>query len=301
MRGLLSPVIVVAALVVAASAGPATSRVALPPPGTIVFGRGDTDADCHGSLWEIGTDGTNARPLVDSGAGECDPDPSPDGTRLAFASRRGGGSSIWVADADGTDPRRVTSGGTDFKPSWSPDGTQLAFERRRGANDYELFVVNADGTGLRAIHGGPDFDGTPDWGPAAGDLLIASAGRKGLGPTATRCDGTALYRLEPDGSRVRRLTRCGWESLMPQWSPDGSAIAWARGVPGSDTFSLAVMNADTTGVRILDPLGEGPGWSPDGRWLVYARDGSLYAIGRDGSGLTRLTAGFQDDAPRWRL
>lgn len=179
--------------------------------------------------------------MLVNGRDDCDPDPSPDGTRLAFASRLGGGpSSIWVADADGTHPRRVTRGGTDFKLAWSPDGSRIAFERQHGPNDYELLVVNADGTGLRSIRGGPGFDGTPDWSPTDGDLLIGSSGRKGLGSAAIRCKGSALYRLDPEGSNVRRLTRCGRESILPQWSPDGSALAWARGTPYGGPFALAV-------------------------------------------------------------
>ena len=235
--------------------------------------------------------------MLVNGRDDCDPDPSPDGTRLAFASRLGGGpSSIWVADADGTHPRRVTRGGTDFKLAWSPDGSRIAFERQHGPNDYELLVVNADGTGLRSIRGGPGFDGTPDWSPTDGDLLIGSSGRKGLGSAAIRCKGSALYRLDPEGSNVRRLTRCGREvDSKPQWSPDGSALAWARGTPygGPLRARSKRVDADTTGlIRILDPHGEGAGWSPDGQWIVYVPGtGRLSTRSvRDGAGRIRLTS-----------
>jgi TolB protein len=290
--------LVTCVVVLAAFAAPtATPRVTLPAAGTIVFGRGDVHVDCHGSLWEIQTDGTNAHELVDSGEGDCDPDVSPDRAKLAFASVLGGNGSIWVANVDGTNAHRVSRGGDDYQPAWSPDGKRIAFERALG-DDWELFVMNADGTGLRRIPGGTGFDGTPDWNAVDGDLLVTSSGRTGLGRTAIRCSCSALYRLEPDGSHVRRLTRRGRESLLPQWSANGSAIAWARQSTGGN-FSLAVANANTSGFRIIDTIGEDAGWSPDGRWIAYSRAGSLYLIRSNGGDRIRLTSGFYADAPKW--
>jgi Tol biopolymer transport system component len=78
---------------------------------------------------------------------------SPDGSRIVLAIRSGTGDrGLYVVNADGTDLHRI-AGGRDnpFNPIWSPDGTQIAF---LGAfpGGPELFVMNADGSGIFRIH-----------------------------------------------------------------------------------------------------------------------------------------------------
>ena len=80
------------------------------------------------------------------------PEWSPGGSRLAFerrlACKRSCLPSLWTMNADGTGQRRLTTG---EEPAWSPDGTKLAFTRRKyDLGDFlGIFVVNADGSGLR--------------------------------------------------------------------------------------------------------------------------------------------------------
>lgn len=110
-----------------------------------------TDAD--GWLRVVDADGSNAHQLGSLKGGGVDW--SPDGTKLAYDDR-----GIWVADADGSNARQLTTYPQDFNPHWSPDGQSLVFESNRndfdpkdhgGLFEGELFVVNADGTGLRPL------------------------------------------------------------------------------------------------------------------------------------------------------
>ena len=64
--------------------------------------------------------------LASSTRVESSPDISPDGLRIAFTSNRSGSNEVWLADADGANPKQLTALGTTTHPRWSPDGRHLA-------------------------------------------------------------------------------------------------------------------------------------------------------------------------------
>ncbi len=75
---------------------------------------------------------------------------SPDGRRLAFVVARVGDAQIYLMNADGSAPRRITPSGLNLLPTWSPDGQSIAFlGSRDGA--LSVYVMNADGTGQRRL------------------------------------------------------------------------------------------------------------------------------------------------------
>jgi Tol biopolymer transport system component len=101
-------------------------------------------------------DGEDVRRLDSSPsqAPEVEPAWSPDGSRLAFGTLRDppvGNTEIYVAEPDGTYRRITDYWGRDVSPSWSPDGTRIAFTRGPSAFRAEVWIVNADGTGLRQL------------------------------------------------------------------------------------------------------------------------------------------------------
>ena len=75
---------------------------------------------------------------------------SPDGTKIAFISTKGGGTpQIYVANADGSNVKQLTEGSSNANPAWSPDGRKIIFSSNRGKKnegEYDLFVMNADGS-----------------------------------------------------------------------------------------------------------------------------------------------------------
>jgi len=112
------------------------------------------------TVYTIGIDGSGLRKLV-TGAGM--PAYSPDGTQLAYVR----GDGIWVSDADGTNPRRVTETGGDARPAWSPRGRLIAFERRVDGHT-SIHAVKPDGTGERTLVSSPRYDASlPSWRAAA--------------------------------------------------------------------------------------------------------------------------------------
>jgi Tol biopolymer transport system component len=85
---------------------------------------------------------------------------------------------LWVADADGSNPRQVTRlGGANFAPFFHPDGERIIFasnhENPRGRN-FDLYIVGVDGSGLERVTASPDFDGFPMFSPDGRQLVFAS-------------------------------------------------------------------------------------------------------------------------------
>ena len=117
-------------------------------PGLIAF------SSLMGGSWEIVTiraDGQDQTNLTGSSQHEFSPAWSPDGTRIAYSRVFGTDEDVFVMDEDGSNQTNLTQGSQalNVDPAWSPDGTRIVFARHRGGSD--LFVMNADGSGLRQL------------------------------------------------------------------------------------------------------------------------------------------------------
>ena len=165
---------------------------------------------------------------------------SPDGKRIAYASE----GHINIVDAVGGEPVRLTraEGYYDVGPSprWSTDGARLAFASVVDGNNLEVFIVNADGSGLTNVTWNSAWDGPPSWSPDGTRLAFAST--RAASP-ANRGD---VNVVEVDGTNVKRLTSIGADA--PAWSPDGRQIIF------DSDGKLHVMNADGSSVgRLTTP------------------------------------------------
>lgn len=257
-------------------------------------------ADAQSADFEIVTvnaDGTGETNLTNNPALDAGPQWSPDGSRIAFQSRRSDEGDVWIMNADGSSPFNVTNNEAAFElhPSWSPDGTKIAYMSRTPFD--QIFVINADGTNNTFIAGTADADaGFPSWSPDGTKIAFA-----------TSRDGNAeIYVMNADGSNPVNLTQHAGFDLSPVWSPDGTKIAWFTTRDGNG--EIFVMNADgsnpvnVTRHAALDRMG---GWSPDGRYLVFSsdRDGNdeIYVTTVDGFFVRRVTVNPAEDlSPVWR-
>lgn len=91
--------------------------------------------------------------VADTGANSIDANYSPDRTRMVYASDRAGAGNydVFVADADGSNPVRLTrEPGMDIQPVWTPDGQRVIFLSTRGGS-RQIYAMRADGSGVRQI------------------------------------------------------------------------------------------------------------------------------------------------------
>lgn len=117
-------------------------------------------------IYTLDPDGTGApEPLTDNSEEERGPTWSPDGTRIAFACRRGGPDfEICTMNADGNDQAQLTNNAApDLTPTWSPDGSEIAFHRPV-AGRFQLFKMNANGTGVQQLTNTPGLNLFANWG-----------------------------------------------------------------------------------------------------------------------------------------
>jgi len=160
---------------------------------------------------------------------------SPDGTQIAFASKRDGDWDIYVMGADGTHIRPLTdSPGIETKPSWSPDGSKIAFDSGASYN-RDIFIMDADGSNPELVARADG--GWPAWSPDG--TRIAFFGRLAGNPD--------IYVMNVDGTNMTRLTENNVEDWEPSWSTDGEWLLYVSGaVPdiyvmradGSETYRL---------------------------------------------------------------
>jgi Tol biopolymer transport system component len=269
------------------------------PAKAVLYDRGASEDDECGTIWSIDPTTGETDPVIDRGHGDCDPDWAPDGQRFAFASDRGFGTAIYIADSTGSNIVQVTHprlGAKDYMPAWSPNGKRIAFERYVPAREaYDLYVVNSDGSNLRQLATGHGFDGTPSWSPD-GRILFVSDRPHGAEKLCESCGALFVLRI---GGTAKRLTARRFNALMPAWSPNGKYIAWVRSRSINETGSLYAMHANGTAARRIDVDGGSPAWSPDSRTIVYSGDDGLRLVRLDGHGRRVLThdGGF---GPSWR-
>jgi Tol biopolymer transport system component len=167
--------------------------------------------------------------------------------RIAFASDRRAGEDldIWSMRPTGDNPVNLTadSEADEFGPSWRPDGRKVAFMSNRVTatnpeGDFEIYLMNANGSGVRQLTANGFDDEFPSWSPDGRNLVF----QRDFDPVIGQVDYD-LFTMKADGTHQRNLTRSpGINDQDADWSPDGRRIAFAT--DRDENFEIYTMRAD---------------------------------------------------------
>lgn len=181
-------------------------------------------------------------------------DMSPDGTKIAFASARGGvGMDIWVVNRDGSGLRQLTTNtAIDNAPRWSPNGTQIAFVSDR-SGDPRIFTMSADGLQQTALPTGCGRADRPTWAPSLTGLMIAYTCASGSGHDIDVYDFST--------KQARRITDSVGTNESPTFAPNGRHVMFFTTRWGKK--QIAEVDIDGKNLRQLTRQGNNdyPSWS----------------------------------------
>ena len=193
---------------------------------------------------------------------------SPDGERIAFASRRSGPQGIFVADADGSNvkPLYVKEGELAGSPRWSPDGQRLVFDSTL-AGHVDVFVISAQGGAPLRVTKASSDDALASWS-RDGQWIYFSSDRSGR---------YEVWKISPTGGEPVQVTREG--GGVPFESADGKHVYHVKDfeLQRTSVWKVAVAGGEET--QVLEPVF---------RWSIAVTEKGLYYIEPPDAGLADL-------------
>lgn len=248
---------------------------------TIIF-------DLLGDLYTMPIEGGAATRIMGGLSFESQPVYSPDGKSIAFLSDRSGIENLWIADADGSNPRAISKDGRTndrpqimVSPAWTPDGQYIVVSKSRPPDPgtFWLFMYHRDGgTGVRvgaAPPPQPSADAPPNPQAPPPNRMGAAVSPDGRFIYYAQRSGTftynaqfplwQIYRHDRDNGEASQVTNARGSAMRPLLSPDGKWLVY--GTRHKTQTGLRVRNIESGAER----------------WLVYpiTRDDQESRASRD--------------------
>jgi TolB protein len=196
-------------------------------------------------------------------------EPGPFNSRLVFVRKEGRDKSLWVAEPDGSDPRRVTAPGTlNILPNWDHEGRALYFTSyARGTPD--LYRVAASGGRWTAISRREGLNTGAAVSP--GPVRLGKKTYARLIALSLSKDGNSeIYLLDEGGRIVKRLTNHWGIDTSPSWSPDSRRIAYVSNRGGSpQIYAVDVASGARQRLTFQGNYNQTPAWSPKGDLIAF--------------------------------
>lgn len=233
--------------------------------------------------------------------------PGSNGAVVWQREQRNGPPHLWVANADGSAPRRVfgSRDRAEFEGAFSPTAPGLLVFSRGGRAPYseDLYAGDlATGRATRILRA-TSADIAPTVSPDGTRIAYFAAPRPKRLREGQRGPAEAIHVVNLDGTGDRAITPRNRSSVDPDWSPDGTLITYTETrfvTTNRGETRVMVVNADGTGRRALTSYGGfdeiNPKWTPDGQTIVFERlkrsgtKSDIVAIGAAGGPVRRILA-----------
>ena len=269
------------------------------PAGQIAF---VTDRDGNNEIYNMDADGSNAINLTNHLANDRHPSWSPDGSTIAFASRRDDDIfDIYKLEVASNMVTRLTSQGSNTRPVWSPNGSKIAFVSDR-FGDKDVMVMNADGTGQIQLTVDVHSDDQPTWSPDGNSIAYVSD---------ENWQRDIYVMSSTDGSRITTLASGAGDNFQPSWlNMSGlSLLAFTSTRFGNEDIFVIdpVSGEELRQITSEASVERQPSWSADGALILFVSDRAngvernIYSVTPDGANFQRLTPdGSNDREPKWK-
>ncbi|WP_086733637.1 amidohydrolase family protein [Erythrobacter colymbi] len=263
-----------------------------------------------GDIYTLPTEGGTPKRISEGLSWDVQPRFSPDGTRIAFTSDRGGGDNIWVMNADGSDKRQVTK--EDFRllnqPAWSPDGRFIAAkkhyttERSAGTGEVWLYHVSGGG-GVQVVERANERLqkelGEPVFAPDGSAIYYTRNTTPGNTFEYAQDSQSGIFAIEKHDLATGEVTTAvsGYGgAVRPAPSPDGKELAFVRRdkdqnqlwvkdlASGRERMIYGKLDLDVQETWAVTGVYPNMDWLPDSSAIVFWAGGKLNRVNRDGSG-----------------
>ena len=216
-------------------------------------------------------------------------------TKIAFVSKKGSKSDIYVISYDGSELKNITNHQSIIiAPRWSPDGNFLAFTSFKDGRP-EVYIRNFKNGTEKKVASFEGLNLCGSFSPDGKKLLL----------TLSKDGNEEIYVQEIDTLKLKRLTNSYSIDVSPTWSPDGKKIAFVSNRAGSP--QIYTMDADGNNVKRITYEGKyntSPSWSPRGGRIAYEgltnNRYQIFSIDEDGNNPLQLTSdASNNESPSW--
>ncbi|MEM9764269.1 MAG: Tol-Pal system beta propeller repeat protein TolB [Pseudomonadota bacterium] len=209
-------------------------------------------------------DGANLRYLPVSSELVLTPRFSPNEQTILYISYDDGTPQVYLQSLEtGQRERLGFVDGMTFAPRFSPQGDRVVFSASQGGNT-DIYTLTLANRALSRLTNSPAIDTAPSFSPDGGRIVFES----------DRGGSQQLYVIGAGGGGAQRISFGDGRYATPVWSPAGDHIAFTKIVRGR--FHIGVMRPDGSDEQLLTTsfLDEGPTWAPNGRVLMFFREGA---------------------------